>query len=355
MTVVAFTYCKDESVQPPVQEKISLSKSITNSQTDSSKISTSVTVDSFKTKDKSKEKDKGGGGIIPLLPVCGTLDKYYWEFDHYETTPGKIVGILPTPERFGSIPRLAEVKNKWGFSNILTIEGYLSAVLSTSVGYDVNHTMLYIDPNTPNWQNTIIYNPTTYAYYVDEPVTLHGMAGVTQMQNAHAWIQQNRPGSILVSGETVPGNASLFQNSTEMVLCTRYCVDGDYLCMYPDQRPLWTDFKSLLPSKFTSTWIGAHRDLGAYDELLGHAVNLGLTSVWLYQQEDNTDAYSDDNISTFSYYAWKWGWLTKYERQWIYVYRCSKPDPCDCNRSNINDGWELERKYMTSGLRIVNY
>lgn len=351
MVLLFFTYCKEEPTEP-IKEKPSLSKSFANSQNDSLKISAVVTVDS--TKDKSK--DKGKSIIVPDAVICGTLDKYYWEFDHYETTPGKIVGILPTPERFSSVQRLAEVRNKWGFCNILAYEGYLGVVFNPSVGYDVNHTMLFIDPSWWNWKGTIINNPTTYAYYVDEPVTGHGSGtGVQYMQNAHSWIQTNRPGSILVSGETVPGNAWLFQNSTEMVLCTRYCVDGSYFCMYPDQRPLWSDFKSLLPIKFTSTWIGAHADLSSYDELLGHASNLGLTSVWLYQQDDNTDAYSDNNISTFSHYAWKWGWMRKYERQWIYVYRCTKQNPCDCDRNNITDGWELERAYRTSDLRIVYY
>lgn len=82
--------------------------------------------------------------------------------------------------------------------------------------------------------------------------------------------------------------------------------------MNPDQRSDWTDMRNFYGSKFSMTWIGAHMDLSEYNDLLGHAANLGLEGVWLFQALDDTDDGSENNIATYCDQAWKHGWLTKY-------------------------------------------
>ncbi|MBS3945752.1 MAG: hypothetical protein KGZ42_09665 [Melioribacter sp.] len=135
-------------------------------------------------------------------------------------------------------------------------------------------------------------------------------------------------------------------------MCTRY---NDYPEWFnPDQRSLWTDFHEELVN-FSMTWIGAHKDLSEYDDLIGHATNLGLYGIWLYQYEDNTDVYSNNNIETFSLFAWKWGWLRKVERKWVYVYECIDQNPCNCDPYTLGPEWILIDKYPTYETRIVTF
>lgn len=61
------------------------------------------------------------------------------------------------------------------------------------------------------------------------------------------------------------------------------------------------------------TWVGAHRDLSDYPELLGHAKNLGLQGVWLYQRQELSD--DDGNILRFCDAAADEGYLTRYFQQ----------------------------------------
>jgi len=102
-------------------------------------------------------------------------------------------------------------------------------------------------------------------------------------------------------------------------------------------------------------WIGAHKDLGDYDDLIGHATGIGVNALWLYQELDNTDIYSNNNIKSFAMFAWKWSWLRKFERRWVYTYRCMNQDPCDCDPNRLAGGWILQSKYSTTEIREVYY
>jgi hypothetical protein len=75
----------------------------------------------------------------------------------------------------------------------------------------------------------------------------------------------------------------------------------------PDQRPDWADMENLFGPKFSFSWVGAHKDLKEYDDLLGKAKNLGLQGVFLYQLEPVEEEVGDDNLETFSDAAVKHG------------------------------------------------
>ena len=79
------------------------------------------------------------------------------------------------------------------------------------------------------------------------------------------------------------------------------------------------------------TWVGAHEDNSEYDQLLGHAQNLNLEAVWLYQSQDITDDYNNDNVTAFCEAAWRHGFLRKWVQDVVFVWRCNLPDPCGCN------------------------
>ena len=57
---------------------------------------------------------------------------------------------------------------------------------------------------------------------------------------------------------------------------------GDY-----DQRPDWSDMKTRYgSSKFSMTWINT-KEITEFDDLFGHAKNLGLNGVWVYGYTDH--------------------------------------------------------------------
>lgn len=311
-------------------------------------------------KDSTKIKIGKSSGVVPMLPVCDKLYYQLYELDYYHAAPGKIVGIWPTEERWSNVSRLTQLKNLWGFNYIFIQPGctptYCSYENVYAAGYRPSNILCGgIDVVNGGYITDIQRRPTFWGYYTDEPVTNHGVSGIYGMNTTYSWFQLNYPNSKFIAGETVPGNANLISAFTTDLMCTRYCADGDYLCTKPDQRPLWTDFRNLLGTKFSMTWIGAHKDLSQYDDLLGHARNLGLAGVWLFQAMDNTDVYSDNNISTFALNAWKWGWLRRFEKEWFYTYQCSKPNPCDCNKNNLGDGWVLQSRQATGRTREVTY
>ena len=68
-----------------------------------------------------------------------------------------------------------------------------------------------------------------------------------------------------------------------------------------------------------------------------------------------TDIYSNNNVESFAWYAWKWGWLRKVERKWTYVYECQNKNPCDCDPYHITPEWILVDKYPTYETRIAVY
>lgn len=307
--------------------------------------------------DTMRIPDDNGNFVIvePLAQSSCIKDVDYWIFEKYIPVPDKIVGIWPTEERWSNVERIKELKEKWGFNYIFTTLGsYYDNCLSA--GYLPDHMLGGgIDVYSGGYRQYIQSRPALWGYYTDEPVTNHGAGAQYPMSTAYQWFKQNYPNSLFISGETTPLMASFIIDYIDIIFCTRYCVDGDYFCIYPDQRPLWTDFKNAFEEKFSMTWIGAHKDLSQYDDLIGHAKNLGLKAIWLYQYQDDTDISSDNNISSFALYAWKWGWLKRVERKWIYTYECINQNPCDCDPYSLGDEWILINKYPTRETRTIDY
>jgi len=336
MIMLFFTYCKEEPTEP-IKEKLSFSKSITNSQNDSLKISAIVTVDTTKVKDKNK----GKGTIIPERILCGTLDLSVWEFERFQATPGKIMGIYPTDNRLKDISRLNLIRKYWGFNYMFCYVGYWDNVTSSQVGYTGSEIMLGIEPHNSYYQNIVLEKPC-FAYYVDEPGSKLTHAQFL-MQLARNFININRPGSKLIGGDTTPTYADIFDDTVDDLLCTKY----DF-----DQRWLWENFKTAFPNKFIMTWISATSDQNEYDLLFAKANSLGLYGVWFFQIYDGS---SDSNIQDYIMAAWRQGWVNKIERLYYYTYKCIKENPCDCDRSNITDGWELQNTYKTSTTRAILY
>ena len=337
MVLLFFTYCKEEPTEP-IKEKSLLSKSFANSQNDSLKISAVVTVDS--TKDKSK--DKGKSIIVPDAVICGTLDLNVWEFEKFQAASGKIMGIYPSQYRLENSHRLSLIRNYWGFNYIFCYASAWANVTSSQVGYTGSEVMLGIEPENSYYQN-IVSEYSSFAYYVDEPGSKLTTNANSLMQIVKNYISINRPGAKLIGGDTSPTYADIFDDTVDDLLCTKY----DF-----DQRWLWENFKTPFPNKFTMTWISSASDQTEYDQLFAKANNLGLNGIWFYQY---TDGFGDSNIQDYIMAAWRQGWVNKIERLYFYTYKCIKENPCDCDRNNITDGWELQNTYQTSTARTIPF
>jgi len=299
-------------------------------------------------------EDNGGGKKgedsigIKALP-CNMLVKYYWEVDHYENIPGKIVGINPHDNRLGSVTKLQELRTKWGFNYLGLYETQYST--AQSAGYTPANLMLIISPYEDNtWINAINNNPTSWGYYVDELVKRLYYADPWRTDirdlfiNVRNVIKNKSTSSLFIEGETDEWFANWVDDIVDVMTCTRYDRD-----LSDDQRPLWDDFRSTCGSKFSQTWISARLDYQEYYNLLGHARNMGLQGVWLYQNDESGDLTT--RISEFSSYAWQFGWLRRFDRKWEYGYECIKADPCGCDPTDISDGWIFSYKRDTGEIR----
>lgn len=131
-------------------------------------------------------------------------------------------------------------------------------------------------------------------------------------------------------GETGLEYAQQLISVGDIINCSWY----GYYFIWPwtnDQRNEWTYFNDAFGSKFNCLWISGELDRGEMDQLLGHAHNMGKTSVWLYEGEGKfTNDYDYwDAISEFSYYSYLHGFNKREERKYIYVWSyIGNQDPC---------------------------
>ena len=273
-----------------------------------------------------------------------------WELDHYQTTPGKIIGIWPNHKRYSPWERLRDLNKKWGFNYLLFSHGYKKEVIENVIkaGFDLKNIMasLQID----NFKEKIDNYGNIFAYYIDEPVKHNHPS----YQTLAEYIEENTDAFFVTGDYKRSFYLENYASYADYVMFTSYknwtYFLGFYIPWGLDQRPSWSDMKEEYPEKFQMTWIGAHRDTLEYEQLLAHAMNLGLKGIWYFQSWDSTDEYSDYNIANFSEAAWKAGWMTKTERKFIYEYICLKPGGCDAESEN---GWVFNRKIDTGKLRKI--
>lgn len=129
-----------------------------------------------------------------------------------------------------------------------------------------------------------------------------------------------------------------------------------------DQRSNWTDWKNFFGNRFSNVWISANpedagfpkfdNDLGEYNNLLGHARNLGLSEVWLWC---SNGGYNLTYIGEFCDAAWKQGWLRKFikVREYYMWYKCIYNTPQLC-APNDPEAWEFSHKeYISTFLQEI--
>lgn len=264
---------------------------------------------------------------ITLFVLCSPhsfSQEATYEFNwlkYYEAAEGKAVGIWPHWNRWLEIERVKDLHYYKGFNYIFAYPDTNPPVYNNilAAGYEPSKIMVKIDyegkytyPATANF-------PQSWAYYVDEPADRN--FPYTWLSEVKNFINTNFPGSrFAISGYKRNSQLVNYGGLADDVMFSSYkhwwtilgiwvsCCPED-----PDQRPDWSDMKNIFGNKFSMTWIGAHKDLNEYPQLLAYAKNLGLQSVWLYQHDEVWD--DDNNIEQFLHNAALNGFMKVFYRQ----------------------------------------
>jgi hypothetical protein len=169
--------------------------------------------------------------------------------------------------------------------------------------------------------------PEMKNYYIDEPADEGD--NLQLWTSAVDWIK-NKYGSsqIVLSGYKRNDFLSDYVNTIgDKVMFSSYKHWWELLGLWvswpeeKDQRPDWADMRNRFGSKFSISWVGAHKDVSEYDDLLGKAKNLGMDGVFLYQLEPFDNEVGDENLELFSEAAVHKNFMTKYFQQLRVYYK----------------------------------
>ena len=244
---------------------------------------------------------------------------YNW-YKYYVPVDGKIIGIWPHSDRW-NFQKFKELKYRWGFNYITfwpVLQGHDEFDMLKQIGYNPQtNIMMLLDVN--NYNLAAQYD-TCWGYYLDEPADRK--IPFNTVQTMRTWLKSkfsNTP--FIISGYKRNSDLINYTNSlADVVLFSSYIhwrkLFGIWISwpINTDQRSDWTDMKNLFGKKFSMTWISANDDLSEYNQLLGHAKNLGLKGVWLYQWSEGPEA-DDNNINSFCNAAVNSGYLiAKYQQ-----------------------------------------
>ena len=276
--------------------------------------------------------------------------------DHYKQKTGKWLGIYDQ-HKYKSY---SELYTKWGFTNYFVSTKTQRDDAVNKGGFDPDSIMA----NVVAYSNgQFSYPPGEYKYYfLDEPFERQKEPlTVDQVINiAHDISHTNSSAKLLISSWKRVGSIWSWGYSTVLsnapntqMMCDQY-HDGSIFCGN-DQRDYWTTYKNYYSSgRVKSHWISLYidGDDGDFDQLIGHANNLGINTLWLYAGNKGTGACDDGEILTesiykrylddFCAYAFNSGWLRKFVREYRYYWHCYFPgDPCYCQ--SHPEEWQLVR------------
>ncbi|MFC2084493.1 3-coathanger stack domain-containing protein [Bacteroidota bacterium] len=265
--------------------------------------------------------------LLILIFVSGSIHcqdstiEFSW-IDYYQPAEGKEVGIWPNFKQWADPVLLKELRLNWGFNYVLAYPDTTPRIYETILnsGYDSTRIMVKVNPEGEYTIETLSKYPASWGYYVDEPAEReYKLSWFSELKHI---VNQNYPSAKLVtSGYKRNSDFRNFGNIADIVMFSSYKHWWEFLGFWvaccpedQDQRPDWSDMQGIFGSKFSTTWIGAHRDLNEYEDLLGKARNLGLNSVWLYQHQLPDDEL-DYNLKKFAESAHSMGFYDRYYQQ----------------------------------------
>ena len=242
--------------------------------------------------------------------------------------PGRTVGIWVDSWASG---QLAVFRHHYGFNAALVTPYQTDYDSARAAGFPPSSLMM--DVVADHYQ-TVVQKYEAGWYYIDEPVEHdcwgHSTSGAplrtpTELASRRDFIRQVRPGAqFVISGykrcshlrgagpacDIIMYASYHHWRKLSFTLCNVNMGWGDkreagWTTSGGDQRPSWTDMRQVFGAKFGMTWVHGGGD--EYDILLGHALNLGLTGVWVYHD----GPIPDDKMEQFLAAAVKHGWLRR--------------------------------------------
>lgn len=216
-------------------------------------------------------------------------------------------------------------------------------------------------PNYSSAYNIISSMNSVQYYHIDEPIeretynptTLRTVAGMISALNPN--------GKMLMSSYKWPTwwfefpfdtygdmyKYVLNYETNSYIICDDYY--GNYFGSVSDY---WQKFRSYYGSgKNITEWMHLTRNSvpsgtgNSFSDLFDKADYLGINSLWLYANGISTESRIF-NFCKSSFYS---EWLRAFARDVEIIYRCSYPDPCDCDPDEP-DGWYVDEINYVSGL-----
>lgn len=271
--------------------------------------------------------------IVPMAGTCGEKQTYGWGFDHYEPKQGKILGLWANHNT--GQQEWTEYRTRWGFTQQL----FESTAYGELGGYSKANCLVPI-PNFSTYQSAIL-NSDSCNYYVDEPFEQERFS-MAQLLEVAYFLNTYRPYSLLyISSYSPPSwvyDYVLDHTNNTLIMYDKY--EGD-------QRSMWSTFRNHYGTLNPANWIHTNTDLYEFSQLIGHATNLGINTLWFFI--GNSGGHPS-NVPSFSDAAWRSGWLRKFEQYFRIEWHCDYG--CDCDPSDP-DVWYVYKVWLTGGFREV--
>lgn len=233
----------------------------------------------------------------------------------YEPVDGKIIGIWPHNNRFTSVDKLAELKNRWGFENLLiaAIYGKKEVEMANKAGFESSKISLQIylpdlKTNREKTINNLRECGKIAAYYFDEPISrkqsLPDFLWLLKVLSEEGYY----PHAQFVVSEINEHRAKHVDFLVDEIMYSGY---GSRENLGVDQQKTWKEWQSLLGRKFSMVWISSLEDADHYRELFKAAKELGMRGAWFYQLEplDADKECDDSNFEKFCEAAVEFGFM----------------------------------------------
>ncbi len=233
----------------------------------------------------------------------------------YEAAEGKITGIWPHNNRFISVDKLAELKNRWGFEKLLVaaIYGKKEFEMANKAGFESSDICFQIylpdlQTNREKTLNTIRELGRIGGYYFDEPISRKQSLPDFLWLLKHLSENGYYPDAQFIVSEINEHRAKKIEFLVDEIMYSGY---GEKQNQGSDQNKTWTEWQRLLGSKFSMVWISSLEDADHYKTLFKSAKELGMRGVWLYQLEPlDADKECDDaNFEKFCEAAVEFGFM----------------------------------------------
>ena len=233
----------------------------------------------------------------------------------YEAVEGKTIGIWPHNDRFNSIEKMNELKERWGFEYILLAAIYSRSEMGilNKAGYDSLHIafQIYLPDligKKASFLNNLKELGKIWAYYFDEPISRDH--SYKEFLGLLSFLSDNGlyPHAQFIVSELDEKKAKLVLPFIDNVTYSGY---GNQDKMGFDQAKTWSEWKDYLGEKFGMLWISSDLDSNEYKTLFKTAKEIDINSIWLYALEPLATGkeVSNDNYDKFCEAAVEFGYM----------------------------------------------